>query len=128
MGIFRKNEKYPSVVNEDMVGKYELNCFSGGGYFYDGVLEYRVWYKEGKKSYCKSFLSYKDASEFYAKQARAEKPIVLVLQNEHINEPEPGVFEHIKKPRVTEWQVAWLKNGKREKDSIDNFLKHNNPG
>lgn len=34
---------YPTVVDLHMVGKYPVLTKSGGGYFYDEVLEYRVW-------------------------------------------------------------------------------------
>ena len=34
---------YPDAIDPEMVGEYDAACFSGGGYFYDHVLEYRVW-------------------------------------------------------------------------------------
>lgn len=34
---------FPVAVDEKMVGEYPAEAKSGGGYFYDDVLEYRVW-------------------------------------------------------------------------------------
>src|SRR5690625_5372120 len=34
---------YPLVVDPAKVGEYPAEAKSGGGYFYDEVLEYRVW-------------------------------------------------------------------------------------
>ena len=34
---------YPLAVNPERVGTYSPDTHSGGGYFYDDVLEYRVW-------------------------------------------------------------------------------------
>jgi hypothetical protein len=45
-----------------------------------------------------------------------------VLQHEHINEPEPGRYEHVKGV-VTEWRVEWLKGSKRGPDTITKFLE-----
>ena len=33
---------HTDAINPEMVGEYDAHCFSGGGYFYDQVLEYRV--------------------------------------------------------------------------------------
>ena len=35
--------KYPLAIDENMVGEYPALVKSGAGYFYDDVLEYRVW-------------------------------------------------------------------------------------
>ncbi|VDH00110.1 Uncharacterised protein [Helicobacter pametensis] len=34
---------YPSAAYPEKVGIYPAHCHSGSGYFYDDVLEYRVW-------------------------------------------------------------------------------------
>jgi putative acetyltransferase len=34
---------YPTAVKPSLVGKYPITSKSGAGYFYDDVLEYRVW-------------------------------------------------------------------------------------
>jgi hypothetical protein len=113
-----------------MVGEYDWFCHSGGGYFYDEVLEYRVWCHPEMGApdefdgddYCNAFETYEEALAFSESTTGAEKPLVLVKQLEHINEPEAGVFIHVKEVRVTEWQVKWLEHSKRGADSIIQFL------
>ena len=34
---------YPAAIDSALVGTYPAHTKSGGGYFYDDVLEYRVW-------------------------------------------------------------------------------------
>jgi len=34
---------YPKVKDKELVGSYPASVMSGGGYFCDEVLEYRVW-------------------------------------------------------------------------------------
>ena len=115
----------PKAVNKYMVGKYPVLTCAGGGYFYDEVLEYRVWVhpKKGKSDYFSPFEDYERALDFSTSTTGAEPPLVLILQGEHVNEPEPGIFIHVKKDRLTELNVEWLKGHKRKKNSIDNFLK-----
>ena len=117
------SSKYPVAVNFEKVGSYPAFSDSGGGYFYDEVLEYRVWIHPDRDDYFQAFPTYEDAFEFSKKTNGAEDPLVLILQYEHINEPVPGKFEHVKGDRITEWQVQWLEGNKRKKDSISIFLK-----
>ena len=98
---------------------------SGGGYFYDDVLEYRVWIDSPDGDYFEAFASFEEAKQFSEKTSGAEEPLVLVIQHEHINEPDPGVFEHVTTDRITEWRVEWLDGGKRTAESISDFLKEN---
>ena len=124
-------QKYPHAVDTDKVGTYPAFARSGGGYFYDEVLEYRVWMhpEAGAKDlhdgedYFHSFATHEEAKEFSENNHGAESPLALVLQKEHINEPKPGIFEHIKDERISEWQPDWLENGKRSDDSISKFLR-----
>jgi putative acetyltransferase len=128
MGIF-KRKKYPDVKDRTKVGTYDAYTYSGGGYFYDDVLEYRVWVhpREGEVYY-QAFPSHKDAELFRKKTYGAEAPLALVRQEEHINEPEDDKFEHIKKPRITEWQLGWLEGSHDTKKQIPIFLeKHRRP-
>ena len=125
-----KDCMYPNAKWPEKVGKYPAVTKSGGGYFYDEVLEYRVWCHPEAGSpdlhngddYYNAFISYDEAIEFSGNTNGAESPIVLVLQREHINEPKKGVFEWKKEERITEWMVEWLEN-KRSDDSISTFLK-----
>ena len=52
---------YPDAVDPDKVGTYPARAFGGGGYVWDEVLEYRVWFcpargaedlDEGSDYYC----------------------------------------------------------------------------
>jgi putative acetyltransferase len=117
------SSKYPLAVKIDEVGKYPALSKSGGGYFYDDVLEYRVWIEGGAggDTY-RAFACYEVAAEFSKTTPRAEEPLVLVRQIEWINEPKPGVFEVKNEERITEWRVEWLPENKRTAGSITNFL------
>ena len=57
---------YPLAVDVKKVGSYPALTKSGAGYFYDNVLEYRVWIKpaEGGDDYHKAFARYEDALAF----------------------------------------------------------------
>lgn len=122
--------QYPIAVDESMVGEYPALSKSGGGYFYDEVLEYRVWCRpwEGAPDeydgeiYFHAFATFEKALKFSQETAGAEYPLVLVRQREWINEPEPGKFLHETGERVTEWRVEWLDDGKRTEDSIPQML------
>lgn len=115
---------FPIAVAPSKVGSYPALAKSGGGYFYDDVLEYRVWVHPGGDDYYEAFATFEEAEAFSKKQKEAEEPLVLVLQHEHINEPSPGVFVQVKGDRIAEWQVKWLKGTKRGPDSIEQFLKN----
>jgi len=114
---------YPVAVDFDKVGKYHALTKSGGGYVYDDVLEYRVWVHPDGDDYYHAFPTYEEAKLFSERTERAEEPLVLVLQREHINEPEPGKYVHVKGDRITEWRVEWLAGSKRGPDTIPNFLR-----
>jgi hypothetical protein len=114
--------EYPDAVDRSKVGKYDALTKSGGGYFYDEVLEYRVWVHPGGDDYYEAFCTYEEARRFSARTARAEEPLVLILQREWIDEPSEGKFIHKQGERITEWQVQWLSGSKRESSSIAKFL------
>lgn len=127
--IFKSKEKFPKSVNPEMVGKYPLQVYSGGGYFYDEVLEYRVWTKEDCQTVCYSFNTYDDAYIFYKKnriKLKASKPLVLVKQNSYIDEQENGQYAHIKCERITEWQPNWLIGNQNTDIQIPNFMRNLN--
>lgn len=122
--------EYPVAVDPSRVGQYPGPSKSGAGYFYDDVLEYRVWMhpergarrRAGDKDYFAAFAQYERALTFSRKEVGAEKPLVLVRQKESINEPTPGTFEWKKAERITEWNPEWLKGSRRTATSIPNFL------
>lgn len=131
-----RRSKFPIAADPTKVGWYPDLTKTGGGYFYDEVLEYRVWihpgtneqsldFDEGNDYFC-AFPSYEEALEFSKEMPGAEQPLVLVLQKEHINEPEPEKFIHVVGDRITEWKVEWLEGSKRGPKSISNFLMTHN--
>jgi hypothetical protein len=114
------------------VGTYPGDTKSGAGYFYDDVLEYRVWMHPergarplaGDEDYFAAFACFESAAAFSRETKGAETPLVLVQQREYINEPEPGEFVWVHGDRVTEWQVEWLDESHgRRPDSIPRFLE-----
>jgi hypothetical protein len=107
--------KYPLVKDSDLIGTYSALVKSGGGYVWDDVLEYRVWWHpndgapdiEDGNHYYYVFETYEEALEFSQENAGAEEPIALVLQEEYISEPVPGQYTHVKEQRLTEWPVEF---------------------
>jgi len=117
---------YPTAINPGKVGSYSEYTSSGGGYFFDEVLEYRVWVHQGgnEEDYCRCFPTYGEALQFSDETPGSEAPLVLVLQKEHVNKKENGEFEHITEERITEWLVEWLsEETKRKENSIKEFFK-----
>lgn len=117
--------KHPKAIDKDKVGTYPTLTFSGGGYFYDEVLEYRVWVypKNEEETYFHPFENYPSALAFSLKTEEAKKPVVLVLQKEYIDEPSEGFFKTIKQERITEWLVDWLPNSKRKENTLEQFIQ-----
>ncbi len=116
---------FPDAVDAGQVGSYPALVGSGGGYVYDEVLEYRVWVHDpssGDDSY-RAFATHDEALRFSRRTPGAEEPLVLVRQLEHVNEPEPGVFEHVVEERLTEWRVEWLEGHRRGPDTIPAFIE-----
>lgn len=122
---------YPEAYNPDMVGEYSTMVAAGAGYFYDEVLEYRVWcyIEDGAEDlaagsdYYFAFAAYDEALEFKNKTKGAQIPLALVLQYEWIDEYEPGKFRHETGQRMAEWAADLLEGRAREDGSIDNFFK-----
>jgi hypothetical protein len=48
--------------------------------------------------------------------------MALIQQEEYIDEPEPGIYLHIKAQRITEWDVEWLGRPSRSANTILDFL------
>lgn len=121
---------YPDAIDESQVGEYPALAKSGGGYFFDHILEYRVWChpelgapdEDDGDDYYYAFSSYDDALQFSTTTAGAEEPLVLIRQLEWVDEPEPGRFIHEKGERITEWNVEWLSDGARKPGDIERFI------
>ncbi|MBD2716466.1 hypothetical protein KBK19_15600 [Microvirga sp. STR05] len=119
--------KFPDAIDSSKIGTYPAGVWSGGGHFYDEVLEYRVWvYSDDDGEYFCPFENYKSALRFSKKTIGAKDPDVLILQREYVDEPQEGVFVKITSERVAEWRPEWLQNSKREKGSIDRFIAEQN--
>jgi hypothetical protein len=122
---------YPTAVAPGVVGNYPGETKSGAGYFYDDVLEYRVWVspKRGGKplaegsDYFAAFAQFESALKFAKSTPGAEEePLALIRQFEWVNEPQDGKFEVERGERATEWRVEWLNGSKRGPNSIRDFL------
>ena len=121
---------YPTAIDPDKVGRYNGRAKSGAGYFYDDVLEYRVWMdpkdgaarRNGNSACFAAFAQYEMARAFSERTKGAEEPLVLIRQLKHVNEPKPGVFEVVEVERIAEWQVEWLAGSKRVPGAIEKFL------
>ena len=126
---------YPDAIDPSAVGTYPGLAKSGGGFVWDAVLEYRVWChpergapdEEDGSDYYHAFATYAEALAFSEQTVGAEPPLALIEQLEHINESEPGVYVHIKEPRMTEWPVVFLKRPRRTKDTIPAFFSPDAP-
>lgn len=127
--------KYPAVKDPELVGSYPAVAKAGGGYVWDAVLEYRVWchpqpgtpeYDEGSDYYY-VFEHYEDALDCSEATPGAEEPLALILQEEYIDEPETGVYIHMKEQRITEWPVVFLTRPQRTQNTIPDFLSPNAP-
>ena len=122
---------YPTAIHPAQVASYPGSVKSGAGYFYDDVLEYRVWLhpergaasKGSGGDYFMAFAQYERALAYSRQSEGAEGPLVLVRQLKHVNEPQPGVFEVIAGERLTEWQVPWLAGSKRTPGAIETFMR-----
>ena len=126
---------YPKAKDPDLIGEYPGLVKSGGGYVWDDVLEYRVWCHphdgapdtEEGNDYYYAFETYEEALAYSQSNKGCEEPLALVLQEEYIDEPEPGNYVHVMEQRLTEWPVDLLKRPKRNKDTIPNFFSPNAP-
>jgi len=126
--------KYPDSIAPASVGQYPALAKSGGGYFYDEILEYRVWCHredgaphgmEGD-DYFFAFATYEEALRFSSETRGAEAPLILIRQLQWVDEPRAGQFFHERSERIAEWRVEWLAGSKREAGTIENFLASSN--
>jgi hypothetical protein len=102
---------------------------------WDAVLEYRVWSHpergapdvDNGNDHYRAFASYEEAREYAEAAVGAEEPLALVLQGEHLDEPAPGEYVHVREPRMTEWPVEFLRRPKRTPRTIPDFLAPDAP-
>lgn len=127
--------KYPNAKEPSLVGTYPALVKSGGGYVWDEVLEYRVWCHPERgaldlyegEDYYYAFAGYEEALDFANANPGTELPLVLVLQEEYIDESEPGNYTHIKSQRISEWDVQWIERPRRNEKTIPDFLSPDAP-
>jgi hypothetical protein len=131
----KERAQYPRAINPELVGTYPGHCCAGGGLVWDAILEYRVWChpergapdEENGNDYYRAFDSYDAALKFSREFLGAEEPLALVLQEEYIDEPEPGQYAHVKGRRLTEWPVEFLSRPQRTPRTIPDFLSPTAP-
>ncbi|MES2425818.1 MAG: GCN5 family acetyltransferase [Bacteroidota bacterium] len=127
--------KYPEVKDKELVGSYSGAGFSGGGYVWDEVLEYRVWCHPERDApdvfegddYYYSFDNYQEALDYSNENTGTEEPLALILQKKYISEPEPGKYIHVKEERITEWDVEFLNRPRRTENTIPDFFSPDAP-
>ena len=126
---------YPDAIDPSLVGTYSAVAKVGGGFVWDDVLEYRVWYHPERGSpdleegddYYYPFATYAEAVAFSQRTERAEPPLALIRQREYISEPKPGEYLHIKQERITEWPVEFLSRPRRTQNTIPDFFSPDAP-
>src|SRR5579859_7957919 len=125
-----KRTTFPRALDDTLVGTYPALVGAGGGYVWDAVLEYRVWCHPERgapdlaedSDYHYPFATYQEALDFSNGHEGAEEPLALILQKEFIDEPEAGCYIHVKKRRVTEWPVDFLRRPRRTPSTIPDFF------
>ncbi|MBU1239243.1 GCN5 family acetyltransferase [Myxococcota bacterium] len=119
---------YPKVKDPSRVGEYSAVARAGGGYVWDEVLEYRVWFHdENGDEYYYAFGDAQTALECFNEEDGAEEPLALILQKEYVSEPEPGNYIHVKEERIAEWPLEFLRRPRRNENTIPNFMSPNAP-
>jgi hypothetical protein len=83
--------------------------------------------EDGGDDYFYPFASYAEAKAFADRTENAEEPLALILQREHIDEPSPGEYVHVKVERVTEWYVEHLRRPRRTEHTIPDFFAPDAP-
>jgi putative acetyltransferase len=122
--------QYPDAIDPAKVGSYPATAGAGGGFVWDEVLEYRVWChpEQGASDdfdgndYYYAFPTYSEALDCSRTTPGAEQPLALILQREHIREPEPGRYVHITEERIAEWPVNFLHRPRRTPSTIPDFF------
>ncbi|MCD9031015.1 hypothetical protein LDO32_04635 [Luteimonas sp. Y-2-2-4F] len=123
------------VLDPALVGTYPAAAKAGGGYVWDAVLEYRVWCHPERgapdvadgSDYYRPFETYQEALAFSQEMPGTEEPLALILQEEYIDEPEPGEYLHVKERRVAEWPVSFLSRPRRTPRTIPDFMAPDAP-
>jgi putative acetyltransferase len=126
---------YPPAREPELVGTFPALAKAGGGYVWDGVLEYRVWChpEHGAPDECDgsdyfhAFATLEEATTFSTQTPGVESPLALVVQEEYIDEPEPGNYVHVRERRIAEWPPEFLSRPRRTEHTIPDFLAPDAP-
>jgi hypothetical protein len=126
---------YPAILDEAKVGEYPASAHAGGGFVWDEVLEYRVWCypragatgSPDGNDYYFAFATYDEALAYSQKTPGAQGVLALILQREYLDEPEGGVYVHVKSERVTEWPAEFLSRPRRTEQTIPDFFAPDAP-
>ncbi|HBX80485.1 MAG: hypothetical protein WAV45_07045 [Propionibacteriaceae bacterium] len=126
---------YPTVANPELVGSYDAEAKAGGGYVWDEVLEYRVWWSPDSgaedladgNDYYYACTTFEEALEAQARYAGSEEPLALILQREYIDEEVEGQYRHVREQRIAEWPVEFLSRPRRTPQTIPDFLSPDAP-
>src|SRR5271163_4526634 len=110
------SDLYPDAIDPSLVGSYSAVAKAGGGFVWDAVLEYRVWFhpergaedREDGNDYYLAFATYSEALECFQSTKGAEEPLALILQEEYLDESESEHYIHIREQRIAEWPVTFL--------------------
>src|SRR6185437_11903946 len=101
---------FPQIKDKDKIATYDLESFSGGGFRYDHVLEYRVWvtYKDGKLG-CHAYThpSFININDFHWKKIIDIEICALIEQITYYDEDGVTLITP-EKPRITEWALYFL--------------------
>lgn len=122
--------RHPDVLDPDAVGSHPAAAKAGGGYVWDEVLEYRVWFSphRGAKDladgsdYYFAFSTAQEAIDQAESEAGSEEPLALVLRREYIDEAEQGEYIHVLEERIAEWPLVFLSRPRRTPETIPAFL------
>jgi hypothetical protein len=109
-------KKLPPVHDKKQVGKYDVWWAGTGGYRYDRVLEYRVWYrKQGAPApSIRACADYETAKSLAAKLEVAGQclylHLVVLVEQDYYFEDTPDEEDHyrIDQKRSVEWEIEWL--------------------
>ncbi len=78
-------------------------------------------------TYYHAFANYSEALEFSQTTLGAEEPLALILQREFIDEPSKGQYVHVRRERITEWPVEFLRRPRRTPSTIPDFFSPDAP-
>jgi hypothetical protein len=131
----KRRARYPTAAKPEKVGRYPATAGAGGGYVWDEVLEYRVWCSPRRgaedhadgSDYFYAFATYPKALAFSQRTRGADAPLALIRQRQYIDESTPGHYVHVKKTRIAEWPVEFLRRPRRTRRTIPDFLAPDAP-